>query len=295
MVLEKRATWEADAIIIVDRERASRGLAIALAGLRARPGLADLIENILRFRDDEEVRQRLRDSGIPEEAIRDAMREPSEPIIAPSNVTQQALPAERPVPPPKPIDLTLKPPPKAGGEEPPIAISNEQGRKAEAWLREAIKRCFGSRCKVSDRPVRDSQNRETDILLIIGDREIHIEVKELTGLTIYWSNSEVTKARDFQDRYYMALVRPTNTADEYSVCWLWDPLTDLLGQQRRGVWLWDTSRYEVPVGGPAWLVPDGPPNRQANRFCFRIDVNEGFLEPLPKDLRPLEQQLDLVE
>jgi hypothetical protein len=285
-------TWEADGIIMVDHEWALRGVAIAIARLYARPKLADLIENILASRDDEEVRQRLRDFGIPEEAIREATRESLQPGIVLSNVTQQPLnPADPPVPSPQPINLPTRPVPKPIVEVPSIVDANEEGRKAEHWLREALRQRFGLEYSVSDRPVRDSQNRETDILLTIENREIHIEVKRLEGRTIYWSDLEVSKAHEHQDRYYMALVSPTDAVDGYLVRWLWNPLSDLLSQPRVGIWLWGSSRSEVPLEGQTWFYSDSPPNRPADRFSFRIDVSDGFLARLQSGLDSLKEQL----
>jgi hypothetical protein len=257
--------WSEDGQILVDGEKGHRGLAIALAKLDPHRKLADTIENILRAEDDDEVKQRLRDFGIPEEAIREAIppRSPESQNEQPS-LTQSMHPGTPTVTPPAVSaqtgtsshsvrhdsvrnETTHQ---KDGPDSPPLADSSEKGKHAEDWLRDQIRRRFDTICTVTSVPVRDEQNRETDILvtpLAVGSRPIHIEVKRLEGRTVYWSGLEVSKAQDLRGDYFMALLRPIGSAEEYSVHWLWDPLSDLLSQQRRGIWLWEGLRTEVPL------------------------------------------------
>jgi hypothetical protein len=144
---------------------------------------------------------------------------------------------------------------------------------------------------VSDGPVRDEQNRETDILVAFGDREFHIEVKLLEGRTVFWSDLEVSKAQDHPGNYYMALVSPEDSTEEYSVRWLWNPLSQLLAQARSGVWLWGVSRYPTSLDTQEWAIPGSTPTRPAERFSFRIDVTDQFIGALPRGLEELKRRL----
>jgi len=298
------AAWNEDGEILVDAEDGPRGLAIALARIASQPKLADSVENILRAKDDEEVKQRLRDFGIPEEAIREAV-----PASVPSG--RAALPGQTHPPQSKPEDqptatesqqgqsrsqtgdtlVTRTRSPGRGSGEVSLADSTERGQKAEAWLRNRIRETFGSECMVSDGPVRDEQNRETDILVAFGDREFHIEVKHLEGRTVFWSDLEVSKAQDHPGNYYMALVSPEDSTEEYSVRWLWNPLSQLLAQARSGVWLWGVSRYPTSLDTQEWAIPGSTPTRPAERFSFRIDVTDQFIGALPRGLEELKRRL----
>ena len=74
--------WNDAGQILLDGENEMRGLSIALSRVVEEPKLADSIENILRAKDDEEVIARLRDRGIPEDAISEATpKSPSPPIL----------------------------------------------------------------------------------------------------------------------------------------------------------------------------------------------------------------------
>ncbi len=297
------AAWNEDGQILVDADEGPRGLAIALARMASQPKLADSVENILRAKDDEEVKQRLRDFGIPEEAIREAVpplpptqKVPSgqtEPVQAKQNDQPTAAGSEQRQSRSQGGDSvgTRTRQPGQGAGDVPLAESTDRGQKAEAWLRNRIQAVFGSECAVSDGPVRDDQNRETDILVTLGHREFHIEVKHLEGRTIYWSDLEVSKAQDHPGNYHMALVSPEASTEEYSVRWLWNPLSQLLAEKRSGVWLWNESRYPASLEIEEWSVPAQRPNRPAERFAFRIDVTEQFVEALPQGLEELKLKL----
>lgn len=277
-------------------------MAIALARMASQPKLADSVENILRAKDDEEVKQRLRDFGIPEEAIREAVpptspptqavsRGQSEPAEAKQNDQPTSADSEERESGSQGVNTvgTRARQSGQGSREVALADSTERGQKAEAWLRNRILATFGSKCMVSAGPVRDEQNRESDILVTLGHREFHIEVKHLEGRTIYWSDLEVSKALDHHGDYCMALVSPEDSTEGYSVRWLWNPLSQLLIQQRSGVWLWSESRHPTSVSAQDWVIPGSTPNRPAERFSFRIDVTNHFVEALPKGIEELKQ------
>ena len=177
-----------------------------------------------------------------------------------------------------------------GSNSTPLADSSEAGRLAESWLRNQIRSAFGDVCVVSDAPVRDERGRETDILVDTASRQVHVEVKRLEGRTIYWSDLEASKAKDHPGNYYMALLRSVGS-DDYSVHWLWNPLSELLNQQRRGVWLWPESRSEVPLENESWTRPEDRPERQAGSFSFRIDVSEQFILGKPEGMEVLRTRL----
>jgi hypothetical protein len=300
------AAWNEDGQILVDADEGPRGLAIALARMTSQPKLADSVENILRAKDDEEVKQRLRDFGIPEEAIREAVPPPPPPQIPSGKMeTARAEQDEQPTSSQSehrqsrseagddPSKRTRQP--RQGTGEGLFADSLDKGKKAEAWLRNRIRETFGSECIVSDDPVRDDKNRETDILVTFGGREFHIEVKHLEGRTVYWSDLEVSKAQDHPGGYCMALVSPEDFTEGYWVRWLWNPLSQLLGEKRSGVWLWNESRYPTSLDSEKWAIPVSRPDKPAERFAFCIDVRDDFVRSLPSGIEQLRQQLQRLD
>ena len=300
-------TWDKAPNVLIEAESGFRGLALALSKIDPKRKLADLMENILRARDDKEVKQRLRDFGIPEEAINEAVVSALPLQAPPEQVGQPHQPESRSAEQTDPVRVGPVAPTSTFGdnaalgqqmlgarqatEATSMADLTEKGRRAENWLRNQIKRHLGAICSVSDGPVRDEHNRETDILVTIANYQIHIEVKSVEGSTVFWSDLEVSKAHDCHDNYYMALVRPVESVEEYSVNWLWAPLTELLNRQRSGVWLWGVSRQPVQLESRDWTCPNFPPSRQAERFSFQIYVSTDFIESLPKGLTQLEQRV----
>ncbi len=127
--------------------------------------------------------------------------------------------------------------------------------------------------------VRDRVRRETDILLRKGEKEVHIEVKHMkSDPRLYWSEREVSKAKEHRGRYLMALLSPS-AEEGYDVCRLWDPLNDLRECWKKrtigGVWIWERRQvvdFQELTEEP-WQIPNPRANQEANNFSFEIRLN----------------------
>jgi hypothetical protein len=140
---------------------------------------------------------------------------------------------------------------------------------------------------VSASPVRDDENRESDILLthtLFG--EIHVEAKSARTWEIFWSELEVAKAKVNPGRYWLAILTPAENHEgsdrSHGVFWLRNPLEQLLNRDRFCRWNW--SPVDRPFSGEGWEIPQPGGKALPNRFSFRIRVAEDFLKKFPGGL-----------
>ena len=132
---------------------------------------------------------------------------------------------------------------------------------------------------VSSGPERDHLNRESDIVLshpTFG--KYHIEVKHVEAGEIFWSEREVSKAKDNKDKYWMVVVRPGYAEDSKKIIWFWDPLEDLQNLPRRGKWFWKKEIDGPEIAITGWDVPTPRKREDATYFTFVIKVSNEFLD-----------------
>jgi len=307
------SNWEEKGYILLDRDRKWEGLGLALTQKKRGKGLSSLFEILLQAKDSDEVLQRLRDLGVPEAAIKDIESDfnvavdngAKEPNNQTKNKEETAHEDGKDTQ--DKSDFTGessksdKIPPKGnhGGIKEPLPDHSssqrrrEKGEDAEKWLRSKISDLLStSDWKVSGRPERDSSNRESDIVLShYNFGKYHIEVKYVEQGKIFWSEREVSKAKDNKDKYWMTIVRQNYTEDDKNIIWLWNPLEELQNLPISGKWFWKTESNEERIEISAWEVPLPRKKEDATNFSFIITVDDQFLGS--KDFKP-SKGLDIL-
>ena len=296
--------WKEDDLILLDRERKWEALGLALVQRQTRKGLSNLFENLLRARDGDEVLQRLRDLGVPEAAIEDLESDFQEavtdiPIGPDDRIIEEETPteniddsADQDVPQETksaPESSTSGPTDTGEGErqgkEKPHSGKISQSRRkkgddAENWVRSSISDLLSiSDWTVSSQAERDYLNRESDIVLSHPNfGKYHIEVKHVETGEIFWSEREVSKAKDHKDQYWMVVVRPGYAGNERNIIWSWNPLEDFKDLPRHGRWFWRTEADDSEIAISGWDVPASRKRQDATNFSFVIKVIKGFLD-----------------
>lgn len=166
---------------------------------------------------------------------------------------------------------------RSGG--PRQAPADQPGRDAEEWMRSELrKRLEPEGWRISGGPTYDEERRETDIELHHEQfGTFHVEVKHCESDAIYWSEKEVAKAKRNRDRYIMVVL--TRSVEKiFEEYWMKNPLEDLMGLRRTGVWEWKGRQegIELPGNAADWAVPTAKPERPAS-FSFRVDIGRDLL------------------
>jgi len=291
--------WNQNGLILLDRARKWEALGLALAQKQTRKDLSNLFENLLRARDGSEVLQRLRDLGVPESAIEDLESDFKDAVITDykrpngrivpeedvqngdqnENDTQNEPTEELPW-----SEVISEPKKKRTGATTPSSPVNQsrrdKGENAENWMRIRISDLLStSEWVVSGQPERDHLKRESDIVLSHPNLgKYHIEVKHVEAGEIFWSEGEVSKAKDHKIKYWMVLVRPGYAENDQNIIWLWDPLLDLQNLPRRGKWIWRTETDDSEIKITGWDVPTPRKRDDATHFTFVINVSNEFLD-----------------
>ena len=210
-------------------------------------------------------------------------------------------PAERPLGEP-----TIQPPgprvPRPRDPKYPLAPSpgsdqerREKGKEAEEWIREELRRRLtDTGWEISDTPERDSEGRESDIVLRHEKfGEFHIESKHMEAGPVYWSEKQVDKARDLGDHYFIVILEPEG--DDYQEYWLDNPLRVLLDFNRDGTWVWHQHRKDkVPLTTSGWEVPEERPVLTENPpiFYFHILIERNKLQQIAHDFTEIRTKLE---
>ncbi|MBL8681624.1 MAG: DEAD/DEAH box helicase family protein [Myxococcales bacterium] len=129
------------------------------------------------------------------------------------------------------------------------------GKRAEDWLYTQLCTIF----KESEigRNLRDKEQRESDFLICLPTRELHIEVKHSTNVTpvvFYWSIREVEKAQLVApSEYYLVILSPaaSRARDAYDAYWSKKPLDDFLACKRELQYEWQ-SGYRAVDDSERW-------------------------------------------
>jgi hypothetical protein len=158
----------------------------------------------------------------------------------------------------------------------------EKGQHAEQWIKARLKEELGEDWNISG-PEQDHLGRESDLVLRCpGFREFHIEVKHMESDSIFWSQREVEKSKDYPGNYLMVICCPERDGDTDSSLkeyWLTDPLNELKDFEKDGVWLWQGSE-KITLMDQGWDIPKDIPARDANNFSFHIKIFEQKLKDL---------------
>ena len=136
----------------------------------------------------------------------------------------------------------------------------------------------------------DEKRRESDFVLTIGKKKIHIEAKHaLNRRTFFWSGLQYEKARDLEKKdasYFIAILYPKGN-ESYEIYWIWQPLVELLGAFRDVQWEGETVYRSVD--SDRWEVSDQRPSQvPTKRYNFRIRLSEQIVEGLESDTGTLD-------
>ncbi|MCR4291252.1 MAG: DUF3883 domain-containing protein, partial [Candidatus Kuenenia sp.] len=296
-----RTFWiKEDKTFVIDEENMWEGFGLALTDSSSSPGISSLFENIMKEENREGVLRRLREAGVPENTVHELEQSITPSIPEPTDRTvkdklDEPSDSQEPVKPPLPSHpkdgKTIHPAGKDGNMQPhtekvepgvtrqpqgSTQVRKEKGKVAEDWFRNELKKLLVSHgWNISERPERDEDNLESDIVLThVQKGTYHIEVKHAEAGLLYWSIREVEKARRNPKRYWMVIIRPTEEAQTgYRSILIEDPLETLKHNERSGTWLWQGREDNVPVNDE-WDPPQPKPVKEANNFSFRISIND---------------------
>ncbi|MGJ4960176.1 hypothetical protein ACQR1H_31385 [Bradyrhizobium sp. HKCCYLRH2015] len=330
-------------LMIVGDGAYHRSLGLGLAHyLVGQPRHTAIFENILSAANEQEVIERLRDQGVPEQELEAVHAEMSKEDAAhasrsndvtagdetrvdrgtdatspssdkPSVTTSPSYVRSRPAEPsptfPTPTDNSIGPRSGPSGSTNATAgrqtiqvqrlgtqtwtsrgagigdpsLTSQAGRHAEDWLHARLTVAFPGR--PITRNELDDERRESDFVIRLDRRTIHIEVKRLGTMPgyIYWSDLEFRKCEALGDDYCMAVLLPSQ--DEYSVAWIWRPIDELADAERFVDWIWNERRSDQLPDGD-WQ-PTSPPSMPARGFTYRIFLAQAFVDSLPKDAADL--------
>jgi hypothetical protein len=274
-----RPFWiKEDKTFLIDEDNRWEGFGLALADGSSQRGISSLFENILKTESRDEVLRRLREAGVPENSVHEleqsitpGIPEPTDGTVKDKLDEPSALP--EPVIPSLPTEKV-----ETGVIRQPhgsTQVRKDKGKVAEDWFRDELKKLLGLHdwC-ISERPERDEDNLESDIVLTHNQKgTYHIEVKHAEADALYWSIKEVEKARKNPERYWMVIIRPVEGQIEYRNILIEDPLETLKHNERSGTWLWQGRDDNVPVND-GWDPPQPKPMKEANNFSFRISIND---------------------
>ena len=314
VALPSVSSWREADTIWIDVKDTWRGIGLAL-NTNNRRRQSDTFENILRAEDWSEVLERLREHGISEAALCDIKQTSMEAINADITVNNSLLH----LPLDKSTEKSINKPLESKRITCPIEHVNsntfntdlnkpvtpheksglssqkrgnitqsgkEKGIKAEKWIRKRLNDTLNDTWRITDKPERDNENRETDIVLRHTQfGEFHLEVKHMENEIVFWSQGEVKKAQDQEHpiRYLMVICCPNNPTDDhdnYEDYWIKDPLKDLLQFERSGVWDWQGSTRSQQNSFNKWEVPNVKPLKEANNFKFQINIEENMLKKI---------------
>lgn len=319
-------SWKENGLILIDRTRKWEALGLALVQKQTRKDLSNTFENLLRAKDGAEVLQRLRDLGVPETAIEDLESDFHGTFISDIIELNERMATEAEVQTETQDDSANIDTRQESESVQKSSISNEsipeprerraratvhsdivsqsrrkKGEKAENWVRSRISDLLSiSDWSVSSQSERDHLNRESDVVLshpTFG--KYHIEVKHVEADEIFWSEREVSKAKDHKDKYWMVVVQPGYAENDKNIIWFWNPLEDFRNLPRRGKWFWriETDDPEITITG--WDVPIPRKKEGATNFSFVIKVGNDFFNDsrfnASRGIKCIKERLSQIE
>ncbi len=162
------------------------------------------------------------------------------------------------------------------GSHTPTGPDPLSGRDAEMWLHACLRAAFPDRVH----PL----TKGADALVVGPGGKVLVEVKHSTSGLMFWSRLEVQLALTARENgmpYLMAVLTPGEGCEPYRICWLWNPLTDLLAVQRLVQW---EAKLHSPLANNTWAVDEAaPPSLSGQSYAFRIALTQRFLDGHPVD------------
>jgi Holliday junction resolvase-like predicted endonuclease len=157
----------------------------------------------------------------------------------------------------------------------------KEGKEAEDYVREELKKLFGSEWRISKKPERDKNGREVDIVISHkrNGTTFSIEVKSVDRDLVFWSIGEVERAKVEKDKYFLAIVMK-KSSELREVFVVKNPLETLKHLKRTGTWLWNKDREDgVKLDSEDWKEPSDKPYKPPDNFSFKIEgITREFLE-----------------
>jgi len=224
---------------------------------------------------------------IKQRRIRDS-REPSapEPVEAPNH--NGRLTSDQPASPPAR---------STGGQNSPVSDARphpQAGLDAQEWLRLCITETMDlTRWEVSKSELSTPGDQgRTDILITHRPtrQQFHLEAKRIEGMKVFWSEKQIALARSHPARYLIALLKPTDDQEPYSVHWVWNPLGDLEACERNVQWTWKEN--SEGGFGSDWQPTNVSPAKDADSFRAVIRISDAFLPSLPRDIESLRLKIE---
>lgn len=149
--------------------------------------------------------------------------------------------------------------------------AKEAGRKAEDLIRISLQSVLlPPEWQVSDAPVQDEENRETDIRVIGPSGTFHIEVKScMASPQFFWSELEVELAKIHKEKYYLVMVMP-----EKVIKVVQNPIEIFRDCVVGGQWKLQAqnsvAKSQLPK--PAWSIPESKPEFAGTDPSFLFTV-----------------------
>jgi len=226
--------------------------------------------------DEVRVAEKLAKHGVAPETIEelrkaDICKRPDLPVPPATPPVPPVTPPVPPVTPPVPPVTPPLPP-----QRPHVEAFN-----AQRWLRSELERRLAERGWQINEEVPVERSR-IDIVLIRQDRRHLIEVKQIERGTVYWREEQIKTAQLCRNEYVVALVDSTEEG-VHDVRWVWNPLADFEGLERRVSWYWK----EHPAAGGLdenWEPLSPKPALQPDVYKAVIQLSPHFIESLERGI-----------
>ncbi|HRQ87966.1 MAG TPA: hypothetical protein PLA50_04165 [Bacteroidia bacterium] len=146
----------------------------------------------------------------------------------------------------------------------------EEGMNAQRWLFGKIARW----CNEKRIPAPKWEENRVDITIPV-EPPIFIEAKRIEGRAIHLSRNQIKKAEEHNDRYVVALLRPT--AESYECFFVGSPLVKFGNLPNRRIeWTWSVEKGP-PFHENSWEPPDSAPSMEASDYKAEIILEDDFV------------------
>lgn len=269
------SSWAEKESIYIDSDNKWRGFANVYSQITdSNKNLVDTFENILKAASWEEVKERLRERGIPDEALKDLVPIGKDIVVEDidenGNIIDNGQSDDK-VPQgdrgrqSKTVDTgstkvdvretSRDGSRNANGQVPSRGIREKIGKKAEDWFRAELDKSLE---KSNWDIVKGSGggSEPYDIEISDDSKEIYIEVKS-DSKEIFFSENEVNFAKKNKKRYIMVLVGNENDDGNRIISLIFNPLKQCRSWISGGVWKWRKEWRETEIPD-TWVSPKPP-------------------------------------
>jgi Holliday junction resolvase-like predicted endonuclease len=156
----------------------------------------------------------------------------------------------------------------------------KEGKEAEDYVREELKKLLGSEWRISEKPERDENGREVDIVISHkrSGTTFFMEVKSVDRNLIFWSIKEIERAKIEEDKYFMAIVMKKD-GELREIFVVKNPLETLKHLKITGTWIWNIRKDGIELDSREWKKPSNEPCEKPTNFSFKIEgITREFLE-----------------